>query len=193
MSVETDNIPPVSGFILAGGRSSRMGRDKADVTWQGMSLLNHMKMSLSPIASRIVVVGGRHADIADHAPFLGPGNAIAKQLLLLPAPEQIALFVPIDMPMLTPALLQCLIRQAWRTKAPAYFERHYLPVAIPTRYLLLDKLHGLLSDSPEPSVRLVLQCIGAHFLPVGDDKLPFANINRPEDLSALADSEKGAQ
>lgn len=182
MSVETNNNTPVTGFILAGGRSSRMGRDKADVKWQGVSLLNHMKMSLSSIASRVVVVGGRHANIADHVPFLGPGNALAKRLLMMPASEQVALFVPIDMPRLTPALLQYLIRQCERKRAPVYFEREYLPVAIPTRYLLSDKLQALLSDSPEPSVKLVLQCIGAHSLETLGDNLLFANINRPEDL-----------
>ncbi|WP_414828166.1 molybdenum cofactor guanylyltransferase [Alteromonas sp. H39] len=187
MSLETDNIPPVSGFILAGGRSSRMGRDKADVKWQGVSLLNHMKMTLSTVAPRIFVVGGRYADIPDLAPFLGPGNAIANQLLMMPASEHIAVFVPIDMPGLTPALLRYLIGQSQIQGAPVYFDSHYLPVAIPTRNLLLDKLRELLSVSPEPSVKSVLQRIGARSLVSAGNDMSFANINRPEDLKALAD------
>lgn len=45
----------IPGVVLAGGRSSRMGRDKASVTLGGRSLLDHVLARLSPQAIKIAV------------------------------------------------------------------------------------------------------------------------------------------
>lgn len=51
----------IAGVVLAGGRSSRMGRDKAGVTLGGRSLLSHVLARLSPQTVLIAV----NADAAD--------------------------------------------------------------------------------------------------------------------------------
>ena len=48
---------PVSGVVLAGGRSSRFGRDKALEVWQGKTLLKHALISLEDCAERFIVGG----------------------------------------------------------------------------------------------------------------------------------------
>ncbi|MBB3656931.1 molybdopterin-guanine dinucleotide biosynthesis protein A [Rhizobium sp. BK650] len=51
----------IPGVVLAGGRSSRMGRDKAAVTLGGRSLLSHVLSRLEPQVRQIAV----NADAAD--------------------------------------------------------------------------------------------------------------------------------
>lgn len=51
----------IPGVVLAGGRSSRMGRDKAGVTLGGRSLLSHVLSRLSPQTARIAI----NADAAE--------------------------------------------------------------------------------------------------------------------------------
>ena len=48
---------PVSGAVLAGGRSSRFGRDKALEVWQGKTLLEHALASLEDCSERFIVGG----------------------------------------------------------------------------------------------------------------------------------------
>ena len=54
-------------YILAGGKSSRLGSDKARIVWQGKPLLAHAAASVAPVAASITVV----ADVADKYRDLG--------------------------------------------------------------------------------------------------------------------------
>ena len=47
----------ISGAVLAGGRSSRFGRDKALEVWRGKTLLEHALASLEGCTERFVVGG----------------------------------------------------------------------------------------------------------------------------------------
>jgi molybdenum cofactor guanylyltransferase len=51
------NIQGVSGAVLAGGRSSRFGLDKALASWRGRTLLEHALDGLAGCAERFVVGG----------------------------------------------------------------------------------------------------------------------------------------
>jgi molybdopterin-guanine dinucleotide biosynthesis protein A len=72
--LDRSNIP---GVVLAGGRSSRMGRDKASVTLAGRTLLDRVIEQLTPQVSAIAV----NADVTPHncsRPFIAdiiPGKA----------------------------------------------------------------------------------------------------------------------
>lgn len=57
----TLDMSDIAGVVLAGGRSSRMGRDKAGVTLGGKSLLDHVLSRLSPQTTRIAI----NADAAE--------------------------------------------------------------------------------------------------------------------------------
>ena len=72
----TDTEPtPWVGVVLAGGRSSRMGRDKARLAWRDQSLLAHACATLQAAGACKVVVSGdypEYAGIPDAVPALGP-------------------------------------------------------------------------------------------------------------------------
>lgn len=116
------------GIVLAGGQSSRMGRDKAQLPWQGTCLLDRMCRLLSETGVDRVVVSGNRAGyecFPDTEPGSGPGFALSGVLARLPAHAR-ALIVPIDMPLLTPALLGRLLAYP-----AACFADHPLPAVLP--------------------------------------------------------------
>lgn len=58
-ALKMDNI---EGFILAGGASSRMGRDKAALRLRGSSFIERVSVALSRVACRTSIVSSRHND-----------------------------------------------------------------------------------------------------------------------------------
>ncbi len=78
----------VPAYVLAGGRSSRFGSDKARAEVEGEPLIMHVVRALEPLASRVTVVareGGQYADlgletIGDLRPALGPLGGLASAL-----------------------------------------------------------------------------------------------------------------
>jgi molybdenum cofactor guanylyltransferase len=96
----------ISGAVLAGGRSSRFGRDKALEVWRGKTLLEHALASLEDCAERFVVGGTSErygfADVPIHPdlePFQGSLYALARALELAQS-DRIAVMA-CDMPGLT--------------------------------------------------------------------------------------------
>jgi len=70
----------ITSIIIAGGRSSRMGTNKALLTLNGMSVIERMIEELNPVSQRILIAGGQHHDynhlglevVSDHYQDMGP-------------------------------------------------------------------------------------------------------------------------
>ena len=96
------SITSTNGFVLAGGQSRRMGRDKASMPWGRLSLLDHMLSLLSTVADPVRVVG--RAEFPDRILNKGPLGGI---LTALEASDREAnLFLAVDLPLLTPGFLR---------------------------------------------------------------------------------------
>jgi molybdopterin-guanine dinucleotide biosynthesis protein A len=95
---------PVSGFVLAGGKSTRMGRDKALLDWHGRTLLDHMLDLLRSVADPVHVVG--RDQLPDQLPGLGPLSGIATALDTSSTDANI--IVAVDLPHLTHDFLKYL-------------------------------------------------------------------------------------
>lgn len=92
----------INGFVLAGGKSSRMGRDKALLDWHGRTLLEHMTGLLAAVTTTVQVVGGD--PLPDRILGRGPLGGI---LTALEVSETDAnLVVAVDLPMLTVEFLK---------------------------------------------------------------------------------------
>ena len=101
----------VVGAILAGGRSSRFGRDKALLELDGETLLQRTERKLFSILDDVLVVGPserraqvrRAAVVPDRYPGIGPLGGIASALAARPGCAILA--VAVDMPFLCARLL----------------------------------------------------------------------------------------
>ena len=116
----------VAAIVLAGGRSSRFGRDKLVEPIDGRQLLDHAIDAVGAVATEIVVVGPSDGVsvarpevtvVRDELPFEGPLAGLAVGLHSLdPAVERV-LVVGGDMPTLVPAVLDLLVAALDRHEA----------------------------------------------------------------------------
>lgn len=100
----------IAGIVLAGGRSSRMGQNKALLSWQGKPMIEHMIDTLQQLGIKRILISGAiegYDTIIDKRPFSGPAMALAD---IIGAYSEFKGFlcVPVDMPLLSPAMLRML-------------------------------------------------------------------------------------
>ena len=109
---------PCIGLILAGGRSKRMGEDKARLPLAHTDLLAWQVARLADCCDQVVVSGDypEHAAVPDVLPGLGPLAGLHAAALRFPNAALWAL--PVDMPGLRPERLQALRQQP----VPAFHE-----------------------------------------------------------------------
>jgi molybdopterin-guanine dinucleotide biosynthesis protein A len=112
----------VTAVVLVGGRSTRMGRDKALILVDGTPLAAHVVAALSPFAAHVLLAGrplpGLDVPaITDQYPDAGPLGGIASALAAVQTP--LALVAACDMPSIRPALLALLLDAARADPAAA--------------------------------------------------------------------------
>lgn len=111
------NARRVSAVILAGGRSTRFGRDKLAEPVAGRPLLQHAIEAVTPLATEVLVVAAPDANPALPAGVTLVHDAIAYEgplagLLtgLRAAREPVVLVVGGDMPTLVAAVIESMLR-----------------------------------------------------------------------------------
>ena len=187
----------LSGVVLAGGRSSRMGRDKALLEIGGQSLACRQVDLLRQAGCTGIFLSGRPGVdygmtgitiLFDYRPDLGPMAGIHAALDAMTGTH--LLVVPVDLPLLHPSLL-ALLNAACTTSAGAVFSGSdgLEPlVAIYPRALAEAARASL--ESGHLSVQAFCRAAIADGLlrPVAippDETRAFLNANHPEDLESI--------
>jgi molybdopterin-guanine dinucleotide biosynthesis protein A len=108
--------------VLAGGKSSRMGRDKAWLTFFGQPLFRRVADVLATVTGEVLVSGRDPAPfgltcpwLPDETPELGPAGGV---LTILAATGRPCLVVSCDLPFLDADTLHRLVA-AWRVRPAA--------------------------------------------------------------------------
>jgi molybdopterin-guanine dinucleotide biosynthesis protein A len=113
----------VTAFILAGGKSTRMSSDKAFVELNGRTLLSR-SLDLARSVTADVRIVGDHAKFSSFAPvvedvFPNCGPLAGIHAGLRASPTDLNLILAVDVPFLSPALLQYLIKRARNSASAA--------------------------------------------------------------------------
>jgi molybdenum cofactor guanylyltransferase len=117
----------ISGFVLAGGKSSRMGKDKCLLRVGGRTLLESALEKVRAVAERVCIVGSR-PDLAHYAAILpdiyadcGPLGGI--HAALFGAPGNLNVMLAVDMPLVPAAFLKKMLAAAASSKAVVTYPR----------------------------------------------------------------------
>ena len=185
-----------TGFVLAGGKSSRMGANKAFLQIEGQSLLERALATLRAVCGEVMIAGdpalfSAHAEaVADVVPDCGPLGGI--HAALSHSASELNVMLAVDMPLASSTLLCFLIAAAGTSGAMvtvprtargyqplcAVYHRDFASVAENAlgagKYKIDTTFGGL-------NLRVV---DAAELAAAGFSADCFFNVNTPEDLRA---------
>ena len=190
----TDGTPPVAGVVLAGGKSSRLGQDKAEIRFRGVNLLDRAVALLRELVGEVWIVGRCPAGwtgpcLHDEIPGQGPMGGILTALRAIGRP---ILVLSCDLPLLGPEtvtqLLQARQQQLSHEAMTTFLQQEtgfiealvavYEPQAEPL-------LHQAQTQGVYKLSRAIPFENRLHIPYSQIDALPFFNVNYPADLALL--------
>lgn len=196
-------MAPLGGIVLAGGRSTRMGVDKARVDWQGTPLAAHVAALVrAAVPGPVVVVGapgqelpplpGGVETVADATEGHGPLEGLHAGLVALEGRAETAFATGVDGALLRPALIDLLAGVLGRSGAQAAVpclaaDRRPLPAVY--RVDLAPIVRALL-DRGERRLRGLLEVVDVAAVPeqelrrVDPRLVSLAPMNTPDELEA---------
>lgn len=180
---------PIPAYILAGGRSSRFGSDKARALVEGRPLISRLADQLAPVASSVTAVADRadkYADlgiatIADRRPGMGPLGGLDTALndLAHTGKDERLLLVACDMLDVRPAWVEKLLEDE-ASPAVAFGADRWEP--FPAIYsLAVAPLVSEQLDRGQLAMQLLLDRAAARRLNLPQDWPTLAQINTPAD------------
>jgi molybdopterin-guanine dinucleotide biosynthesis protein A len=173
--------------VLAGGRSSRMGRDKARLPFRGGDLVSAVAAAVASAAGSVTVVGHPELpSIPDRYPDGGPLGGILTALDHTAADWN--LIVACDMPEVTVDFLKGLLARAMWSPADVLlpYGRHGLPEPLCAVYR--RRAGAVMEAHFARGVRRVTEALtGLEVEPlVVTEVSHFQNVNTPEDWARYA-------
>ncbi|PJL73268.1 molybdenum cofactor guanylyltransferase [Stenotrophomonas maltophilia] len=176
----------INGIVLAGGLSSRMGRDKAMLPWQGRTLLEHMHGVLKQAGAGRVWVSGDYpafGGIPDRVARCGPLGGLYSVAMQMP--DGPAWVVPVDTPRVSPALLQRL--RLSEDTACTVFDDEPLPMWLQIDDHCRRVLQELIEDpTARRSLRALQERLGVTRLPLApEDQALLLNCNTPSEWESI--------
>ena len=185
----------VSVFVLAGGKSSRMGADKAFLEFRGSTLLERMIKLAKEVGSSVCIVGQRQKFIAfgkvvedvypDHGPLAGIHAALRA------SSDDLNVVLAVDLPFIEGRLIRYLLKQAQDTDATAIVPRAgggWQPLCAVYRKPFADVAEKALQKSANKidwlfakiSVRAIDE---SELRTAGFSPEMFRNLNTPEEVN----------
>ncbi len=193
----------VTGFVLAGGKSSRMGSNKALLALDGKLMIEHKKSILDSVCGKVFILGQRNLYgsfgqcYEDVYPDCGPLGGI--HAALLNSPTEWSLVTAVDTPFITAEFLDYLMERAVNSSAQVttpsvgghvqplctVFHRSFLPVA---EAALKAGNYKVKAAFPKDRTLILREDELAQFALAVE---MFENLNTPEDLERARERSTG--
>ena len=188
------------GFVLVGGRSARMGRDKTRLPYRGMPMALHQAEKLAVVCGRVALVGkdpeafldSRFPYVTDEAGEVAAAFGVVTALAF--SPEETNLVLAADVPRCPESFLAALLDVAEAIHAPAVVPvsgGRPQPLCAVWRRSALAPLRSRLKAG-DCSLVAALQALHAVLIPeevtaamAGGAPGNFYNVNTPEEYEAL--------
>ena len=187
--------PELLGLVLAGGRSERMGRDKASLKQDGTAFLERAYALLEPLASRVYVSARadqqddlryRYPRLNDDLTDVGPAAGVLAAHAAFP--EAAWLVIACDMPLLDHPVLEHLVsardRAAGATAFVAPADGAPEPLCAIYEPATLAAFAEAVAAGGSPSLRRLLEGCEATLLRWPDERV-LTNVNTPADLDRI--------
>jgi molybdopterin-guanine dinucleotide biosynthesis protein A len=196
-------IKEINGFVLAGGKSSRMGQDKALLRTGGIELALRAAQILSPFVKCVTFLGppercGRFGFpvLADQWPGQGPLAAICTGLLSSTLDWNI--FLACDLPLVTQQFIRLLVLRTGASHDDAVVPRTadgWQPLCAAYHSRCLSVFEGALHAGERSVIKSLEQLHTEAITPeemrdAGLGETEFSNVNTPVDWARLSDLAK---
>lgn len=199
----------VSGIVLAGGRSSRMGVDKASLLLDGVTMLQRSIERLAPAVDELVLVGapGRPlpsitTDLAVRQvedPVEGEGPLVGIAAGLEACSGSAAVVVAVDMPFVEAALLSGLVARldAEHRWVVPFAEGRPQPLCSAFATSALPVLRAHLEAGDRAPMASAAD-LGAYRMQAEEWRVldaegrSFVNVNTPEEFAAILETRERA-
>lgn len=178
----------ITGIILAGGKSSRMGTDKGLMRLNGKPMIQHILDPMAKICQRILIVTGNPMYgmfgfelVKDEAPDYGPVMGILSGLKQSKTERNLVLSC--DAPFVTFDLLKQLVLKSDEAEVvAAHSEKGIHPLIAVYNQSTLPIFENAVEED-EHRLRTVLEKLTVHECKILDEDL-VRNLNTQSDLKA---------
>ena len=165
------------GVVLAGGKSQRMGQDKAHLQIGQQSLLRRSQNLLYDCGLKTVVVSGQ-SQISDLIAEQGPVGGIFS--IYKQCQPKAMLIIPVDLPLLTPTALTRLMTIGELSQKAVHYNNHSLPIYLPVTGFLENFFAQpeLFTGARGPSIKAMLEQIPHSTVALTENEA-LTNVNSP--------------
>lgn len=191
-----------NGFVLAGGKSSRMGADKFGLEINGETFLTRAVNVLKPVCETVKIVLNQHQSIETSLPIVrdifpergAPGGIHAA---LRNCDTKFAVILAVDLPFVSTAAIENLAEFAldsnkYSAFVPCQTGGKIQPLcAVYLAKNCLPVLEKLLGENRRASVRDFLALVAPKYIDqyrLSDDENLLYNVNSPADFALVHSS-----
>jgi molybdopterin-guanine dinucleotide biosynthesis protein A len=186
------NTSNITGIILSGGKSSRMGTDKGFIKLKGKTFIEHSIEALKPLVSETIIISNnkahdafnlkRYEDIIEDAgPLAGVYTGLKH------SKTDYNLVLSCDIPLINTNVLTLLIEAIDDTSEVIQIENNHKtsPLIAVYKSSCASKFYKLLVEGERRLRYAVNQCKVKHVKLNSEIGIYTSNINTPEELKMI--------